>query len=60
MSKWMVIDTLSNDQVFHGSEESAKKDFEEAVKWIEEDSDDGIYQVYMFEVKQQREIAKGM
>lgn len=48
MSKYMVYDTESEDMIFHDTLDSAEKDYNDAVKDIE---DNGV--VYLFDIKKQ-------
>jgi hypothetical protein len=48
--KWMVYDTSSGDIVFHGTEEKAMEDYDNAVKSIVEDELLGEHKVYIFKV----------
>jgi hypothetical protein len=51
--QWMVYDTASGDIVFHNSEEEAQKDYDNAIKGIEEDELLGVHGVYIFKVAKQ-------
>jgi hypothetical protein len=54
--KWMVFDTASRDMVFHDTLEKAQKDYDEAISGIVDNDEAGEETVYLFEVKQKREI----
>lgn len=52
----MVWDTATGDKVFHDEEEKALKDYNEAIKMIEEEGFVGEFTVYLFELKEQKDI----
>ena len=56
MEKWMVWDTYSGDKIFHKSEQSARNDYKEAISMINEESSIGEFSVYLFELKEQKDI----
>lgn len=56
MGKWMVWDTASDDKVFHETEEKARKDYNEAISMIENEGLEGEFSVYLFELKEQKDI----
>ena len=56
MNKWMVWDTASGDKVFHGAEEKALKDYTEAITMIQDEGLAGEFTVYLFELKEQKDI----
>lgn len=56
MSKWMVWDTHFDDKVFHDTEEAALKDYNEAIKDIEDASQNGEHKIFMFKVEKEMKV----